>query len=108
MHKVVTATALVAALAGAGCTTTEQGAGLGGLYGASTGAAIGALATGRASGALAGAAIGGATGAMVGAATAAPAGYPAGVYAAPGPVVVAAPVVVGPRTRVVRRTVVYR
>ena len=103
MYKVVTAAVAIAALAGAGCTTTEQGAGLGGLYGASTGAAIG-----------------GATGAMVGAATAAPAAYPAGVYAAPAPVVVgapvvavapvvvAAPIVVGGRSRVVRRTVVYR
>src|SRR4028119_2343946 len=94
MYKVITAATVISALAGAGCTSTQQGAGLGGLYGASTGATIGALATGRASGALAGAAIGGATGAMVGAATAAPAGYPAGVYAAPAPVVIGAPVVV--------------
>src|SRR3712207_3272863 len=67
MYKIVAASAVFIALAGAACTPAQQGAGLGGLYGASTGATIGALATGRASGALAGAAIGGATGAMVGA-----------------------------------------
>lgn len=59
--KIVIAMVLVAA-AIAGCTPTEQGAGIG----AASGAIIGGAATGRVGGALAGAAIGGVAGALIG------------------------------------------
>ena len=78
MRKVLLATAMLAALPGAGCTMSEERAGGGAVLGAATGSVIGALATGRPGGALAGAALGGATGAIVGAATTPSYGRPAG------------------------------
>ena len=69
MRQVLLATAVLSALAGAGCTASEERAGGGAVLGAGTGALVGALATGRPGGALAGAALGGATGAIIGAAT---------------------------------------
>src|SRR4051812_40359998 len=87
MRQVLLATAVLSALAGAGCTASEERAGGGAVLGAGTGALLGALATGRPGGALAGAALGGATGAIVGAAT-----TPA--YGPPPPVLVRRPPVV--------------
>jgi len=78
VRKVLLATAMLAALPGAGCTMSEERAGGGAVLGAATGSVIGALATGRPGGALAGAALGGATGAIVGAATTPSYGRPAG------------------------------
>jgi len=59
--KTVIALILVAA-AIAGCTPTEQGAGIG----AASGAVIGGAVSGKVGGALAGAAIGGVAGALIG------------------------------------------
>lgn len=59
----------LAALALAGCTTTQRYAGTGALIGAGAGAAIGAVASGG-TGAAWGAGIGAATGAAIGAAVA--------------------------------------
>ncbi len=53
---------VVIGLTMAGCTATEQGAGIG----AGTGAVIGGLATGNVRGAAVGAAIGGVSGALIG------------------------------------------
>jgi len=52
----------IAALTLAGCTPTQQGAGIG----AASGAIIGGVATGNVRGAAVGAAIGGAAGAVIG------------------------------------------
>ena len=73
--KKILASAVLAALALAGCTQAESDRALiGGGLGAATGAVIGAAAGGTAGAAVAGAAIGGVTGAAIGAATA-PKGY---------------------------------
>lgn len=53
---------ILAGLSVAGCTQTEQGAGIG----AASGAVIGGLATGNVRGAAVGAAIGGVAGAVIG------------------------------------------
>jgi hypothetical protein len=57
--------ALVATLAIAGCSRTEQGAALGGA----TGAVVGGVATGDAGGAIVGGAVGAVAGALIGRAT---------------------------------------
>jgi hypothetical protein len=57
--------ALVATLAIAGCSRTEQGA----VVGGATGAIIGGAATGDAGGAIAGGAVGAVAGALIGRAT---------------------------------------
>jgi hypothetical protein len=57
--------ALVATLAIAGCSRTEQGA----VVGGATGAVIGGVATGDAGGAIVGGAVGAVAGALIGRAT---------------------------------------
>ena len=66
MKRFTTIAILISAAAMCGCTTTQQGAGLGTLIGAGTGAIIGHQKDKAAEGALIGAAAGAAGGALIG------------------------------------------
>ena len=66
MRKLIVAVTFISAVALAGCTQTQQGAGLGTLIGAGTGAIIGYQSDHAAEGALIGAAVGAAGGALFG------------------------------------------
>lgn len=73
VRAVVTAAALVSALAVSGCNTPQDAnAARGAVIGGTSGALIGGLATGRPGGALVGGALGAASGAILGAAATPP------------------------------------